>query len=61
MDALPNYEFIENHSYDHAGGGAHGSLHKVDSLVPLIITGIDSKPNTLRIVDIKKWILQLLE
>ncbi|MEL4023837.1 alkaline phosphatase family protein [Lysinibacillus endophyticus] len=61
VDALPNYEFIENHSYDHAGGGAHGSLHKVDSLVPLIITGTDSKPNSLRIVDIKEWILQLLK
>ncbi|SOC11400.1 predicted AlkP superfamily pyrophosphatase or phosphodiesterase [Ureibacillus xyleni] len=61
VDAVPNYEFIEKHSYDHAGGGAHGSLHKVDSLVPLIITGTDSKPSSLRLVDIKDWVLQMLE
>ena len=45
VDAKPTYEFVEEHSHDHAGGGAHGSFHKVDSVVPLIVTGTDDKAN----------------
>ena len=60
VDAKPTYEFIEKHSHDHAGGGAHGSLHKVDSIVPIIITGTHEFPEYNRLVDVKKWILQLL-
>ncbi len=60
VDAKPSYEFIEEHSHDHAGGGAHGSLHKVDSIVPIIITGTNELPPSNRLVDVKKWILQLL-
>lgn len=60
VDAKPSYEFIEEHSNDHAGGGAHGSLHKVDSIVPLIVTGTNEFPEFNRLVDVKKWILQLL-
>ena len=60
VDAKPSYEFIEYHSHDHAGGGAHGSLHKVDSIVPMIVTGTNQFPETNRFVDLKSWILQLL-
>jgi len=60
VDAKPSYEFIEEHSHNHAGGGAHGSLHKVDSLVPMIVTGTNEFPPFNRFVDVKKWILQLL-
>ena len=60
VDAKPSYEFIEKHSHNHAGGGAHGSLHKVDSIVPIIVTGTSVLPESDRLVDIKKWILQLL-
>lgn len=60
VDAKPTYEFIEEHSHDHAGGGAHGSLHKVDSIVPIIVTGTNKLPESNRLVDVKKWILQLL-
>ena len=60
VDAKPSYEFIEKHSHDHAGGGAHGSLHKVDSIVPIIVTGESELPESDRLVDLKKWILQLL-
>ncbi|MER1998731.1 MAG: alkaline phosphatase family protein [Lysinibacillus sp.] len=60
VDAKPSYEFIEKHSHDHAGGGAHGSLHKVDSIVPIIVTGANEIPPSNRLVDVKKWILQLL-
>ncbi|MEK3763704.1 MULTISPECIES: alkaline phosphatase family protein [unclassified Solibacillus] len=60
VDAKPTYEFIEEHSHDHAGGGAHGSLHKVDSIVPMIVAGTNDFPPSNRLVDVKKWILQLL-
>lgn len=60
VDAKPSYEFIEKHSHDHVGGGAHGSLHKVDSVVPIIVTGASEFPESNRLVDLKKWILQLL-
>lgn len=59
VDAMPQYEFIEKHSHDHAGGGAHGSLHKIDSVVPLIIAGTHEKPEYNRLVDFKEWILKL--
>ena len=60
VDAKPSYEFIEEHSHDHAGGGAHGSLHRVDSIVPMIVTGTNESPQSNRLVDVKKWILQLV-
>lgn len=55
----PGYELIGESSPTHIGGGAHGSLHEKDSLIPLIISGTNTRPKTLRIVDIKDWILQL--
>lgn len=61
VDAKPNYEFIAEHSHDHAGGAAHGSLHKVDSVVPLIITGTDELPKYNRLVDLKDLIIRLVK
>ena len=55
----PGYELVGDSSPTHIGGGAHGSLHEQDSLVPLMISGTGTRPRTLRIVDIKDWILQL--
>lgn len=60
VDAKPSYEFIEKHSHDHAGGGAHGSLHRVDSVVPVIIAGDKEKPPSNRLVDVKEWVIGLL-
>lgn len=60
VDAKPSYEFVEKHSHDHAGGGAHGSLHRDDSLVPLIITGDAGLPPSNRLVDVKEWVLDLI-
>lgn len=60
VDAKPSYEFIVEESHDHAGGGAHGSLHKIDSIVPMIVTGTDDFPAYNRLVDVKQMILQLL-
>lgn len=41
LSAMPGYEFQGEHAPLHPGGGSHGSLHKEDSLVPLIIAGAD--------------------
>lgn len=60
VDAKPSYEFVEEHSHDHAGGATHGSLHKVDSIVPIIVTGTNEFPKYNRLVDVKEWILKLL-
>ncbi|GED32246.1 hypothetical protein BCE02nite_33870 [Brevibacillus centrosporus] len=56
----PGYEVVTESSPTHIGGGAHGSLHELDSLVPFLVTGTDTLPKTMRIVDIKDWILQLV-
>lgn len=60
VDAKPGYEFIGESSPQHTGGGAHGSLHKDDSLAPIIVTGTNKSIDHIRIVDLKKWILDLL-
>ncbi|EJL28065.1 alkaline phosphatase family protein [Brevibacillus sp. BC25] len=55
----PGHELITESSPTHIGGAAHGSLHEVDSLVPLLVTGTTTGPKTLRIVDLKDWLLHL--
>ncbi|MFD1774738.1 alkaline phosphatase family protein [Paenibacillus rhizophilus] len=55
----PGYELAGESSPTHRGGGAHGSLHEVDSVVPLIVTGTDLQPKSPRIVDLKDWILRI--
>lgn len=54
----PGYELVAESSPTHVGGGAHGSLHELDSLVPLIISGADAEPGIRRIVDLKGWIMK---
>lgn len=60
VNAKPGYEFIGEGSPTHVGGASHGGLHQQDSLVPLIITGTQSAPPFLRIVDLKEWVLSLI-
>ncbi|GEB32913.1 alkaline phosphatase family protein [Brevibacillus parabrevis] len=60
VTAQPGYELATESSPAHLGGAAHGSLHEVDSLVPLLVTGTDSRPKTNRIVDLKEWLLRLV-
>ncbi len=60
VTAKPGYEFTGGSSPMHKGGGGHGSIQKKESLVPLIIAGTDRKPNYLRIVDLKAYLLNLL-
>lgn len=56
----PGYEIVGESSPTHFNGGAHGSLHELDSVVPLIVTGTSTRPKTLRIVDIKDWIMNMV-
>src|SRR5690606_36366192 len=59
VTAAPGYEMILDRSPKHRGA-AHGSLHYMDSLVPMIVAGTDCQPPSLRLMDIKKWILSML-
>lgn len=56
----PGYEVVTESSPTHVGGGAHGSLHELDSLVPFLVVGTNTRPKTLRIVDVKDWIMQVV-
>lgn len=60
VTAKPGYEFTGGSSPTHKGGGVHGSIRKMESLVPLIISGTDQKPEYLRMVDLKAYLLNLL-
>jgi hypothetical protein len=55
----PGYELIGQGSPKHKGA-SHGSLHHLDSLVPMITTGIEQPPKHLRLIDLKEWLLQLI-
>ncbi|PLT35699.1 alkaline phosphatase family protein [Bacillus sp. V5-8f] len=61
VSARPGHEIIGEGSPVHIGGAGHGGLHEQDSVVPIIITGTDSSPPYLRMVDLKKWILSLID
>ncbi|GAA0377595.1 hypothetical protein GCM10008968_36760 [Bacillus horti] len=60
VTAKPGYELADRSSPTHKGGGGHGSIRKMESLVPLIISGTEHKPQYLRIVDLKTYLLDLL-
>jgi hypothetical protein len=42
--AAPRFEFRDSGGASHLGGGSHGSLHAVDSLVPLAAVGLHDPP-----------------
>ncbi|EJL47225.1 hypothetical protein BAG01nite_20850 [Brevibacillus agri] len=61
LTAAPGYEFLSECAPTHLGGGSHGSLHKRDSLIPLVIAGAaQSFPLPARLVDVKDFILREL-
>ncbi len=60
VTAKPGYELADISSPTHKGGGGHGSFGQMESLVPLIISGTDQKPQYLRIIDLKSFLLKLL-
>lgn len=61
VTAKPGYELAEAGAPTHSGGGAHGGLDASASLVPLIIYGTEKRPDFLRIVDLKAYLLDLLK
>ncbi|MCC0564531.1 alkaline phosphatase family protein [Brevibacillus borstelensis] len=61
LTAAQGYEFVSEAAPTHLGGGSHGSLHKRDSLVPLLIAGASRHfLSPARLVDVKDFILQEL-
>jgi hypothetical protein len=62
ITARPRYEFFCRHYPMHLNGGCHGSLHKYDSLIPLMIAGTEHPINEPpRLIDLKPYILELFE
>ncbi|UNK21275.1 alkaline phosphatase family protein [Paenibacillus sp. N3/727] len=59
VTAKPGYELADRSSPTHIGGGGHGSIRQEESLIPLIVCGTDQKPQYLRIVDLKSFLLKL--
>ncbi|WP_438351757.1 alkaline phosphatase family protein [Paenibacillus sp. FA6] len=60
VTAKAGYELADRSSPTHKGGGGHGALGQMESLVPLIVSGTDQKPQYLRIIDLKSFLLKLL-
>lgn len=57
VNAKPGYEFKAQLTPAHPSA-AHGSLHRHETLVPLIISGTKETPNNLRLIDLKDFILR---
>lgn len=58
VTATTGCELVYGSSPKHKGA-SHGSLHHLDSLVPMIVTGTTKQPLHGRFVDLKEWILRL--
>ncbi|MDQ0113649.1 alkaline phosphatase family protein [Paenibacillus harenae] len=54
------YELTGGSSPEHTGGAGHGAMNANVSLVPLIVAGTNHKPDKLRMVDMKDYILDLI-
>lgn len=61
VSAKPGHEFIGESTPTHVGGASHGGLHKQDSVIPMIVTGIDSTPAYFRMKELKDWVLSLIK
>lgn len=62
ITARPRFEFKSRYYPTHNNGGSHGSLHKWDSLIPLIVAGDESGSSLpSRLVDFKGYILNLFK
>ncbi len=61
LDAKPGHTFKSEGSPLHVDGGEHGGSHKNDTLASIVIAGTEQKPEHLRIVNLKEFILQLFE
>jgi hypothetical protein len=62
ITARPRYELESQYYPTHLGGGSHGSLHKYDSMIPLIVAGSDRPfKEPPRLVDFKEFIIKHFE
>jgi len=62
VTARPRYEFKSQFYPVHLDGGSHGSLHKYDSTIPLIVTGTEHPVNEPpRLIDLKNFVIKLFE
>jgi predicted AlkP superfamily pyrophosphatase or phosphodiesterase len=58
----PRYELKSRYYPTHLNGGSHGSLHKYDSLIPLIVAGTDHPvKEPPRLIDLKNYIVELFD
>jgi hypothetical protein len=53
VSAEPGWEFADWGGQDHVGGGSHGSLHRSDSLAPLIFQGLEAN-----VADREQWAIR---
>ncbi|MEW9668172.1 alkaline phosphatase family protein [Ammoniphilus sp. 3BR4] len=60
VTTCPGYEMKGTSSPTHVGGGSHGAFHEVDSFFPMFIAGTKESPKYNRLVDLKEFILGLL-
>lgn len=63
VTAKLGHEFALKETSVHVGGGSHGSLHRLDSLSPLIAAGLPSEvqvPKFCRLVDVAPLCLDIL-
>ncbi len=59
VNAAPGYDLLSEYSPTHLGGGSHGSLHKQDSTIPLIVAGASCPfPRPARLIDVKAFVTQ---
>jgi hypothetical protein len=56
VSAAPGFEFADLGGRHHAGGGSHGSLGAGDSLVPMLVVGLERLPKS--IVDVAPAVLE---
>lgn len=56
----PGYEMKGTSSPNHVGGGSHGAFHEADSFFPMFIAGTKDRPRHCRAVDLKDFILGIL-
>ncbi|WP_188205951.1 alkaline phosphatase family protein [Alkalibacillus aidingensis] len=58
VNAKPGTEFRAQSTPFHLAGACHGSLHKQESLIPCLITGVDDGPEYSRLVNVKEVIIR---
>jgi hypothetical protein len=56
VSAAPGFEFADLGGRHHAGGGSHGSLGSGDSVVPMLVVGLERLPKS--IVDVAPAVLE---